>query len=131
RLKDSRGALAAAQRAEKVGSEDPVVCHALAMYYSESGEFGRAARLEARVAEGSQSDTEATARAAGLYLNAGDIENALRLARKSATEHVSAAHEDLLGRALVASGRSSEGIQHLPSELQLAHAAQTIAFDYQ
>src|SRR3954465_5301065 len=130
RLKDRKRASAAAETAEKVGSQDPIVCHALAMYYSESGELGRAAQFEARFAESSKSDAEATARAATLYLDAGNTENALSLARKSVTQKASAAHEDLLGRALVASGQVIEGTQHLRSAHQLAPADPKIAFDY-
>jgi Flp pilus assembly protein TadD len=120
----------AAQKAEKVGSQDPIVCHALAMYYSESGQSGRAAQFEARLAESPKSDPDATARAAALYLNAGDTEESLVLARKSVAQQPSAAHEDLLGRALVASGQLVEGTQHFRSAAQLAPTDAKIAFDY-
>ena len=130
RLKDSRRAVAAAKSAEKVGSQDPIVCHALAMFYSESGEIGTAARFEAQFAESPKSDAEATARAANLYLQAADTASAISLARKSVLRQPSAAHEDLLGRALVASGQLPEGIQHLRNAFQLAPADAGIAFDY-
>ncbi|MFL6449398.1 MAG: tetratricopeptide repeat protein [Bryobacteraceae bacterium] len=130
RLKDRNRASTAAETAEKVGSEDPIVWHALAMYYSESGEFGKAGRLEARFAESPKSDPEATARAAGLYLNAGETDSALSLARKSAAQQISAAHENLLGRALAASGQLTEGTQHLGNARQLAPGDPKIAFDY-
>jgi tetratricopeptide (TPR) repeat protein len=53
RLKQPQRASAAAKTAEKIGSADPIVCHALAMYYSESGEFARAFAL-AQTAEKQQ-----------------------------------------------------------------------------
>lgn len=130
RLKDSRRALAAAKSAEKAGSQDPVVCHALAMFYSESGEIGTAARLEARFAESSKSDAEAQARAASLYLEAAEPATAVGLARKAVDRQPSAAHENLLGRALVASGQVPEAVQHLQRAAALAPADPTIAFDY-
>ena len=40
----------AAENAEKLGGKDPVVCHALAMYYSETGQPERAAKLDAQIA---------------------------------------------------------------------------------
>jgi Flp pilus assembly protein TadD len=130
RLKDPQRSLAAARSAEKVGSRDPIVCHALAMYYTDSGNFARAAQFEARFAESSKSDPDATARAAALYLNAGDNQNALSLARKSALQQHSAANEDLLGRALIASGQLTEGTLHFQDAARPAPADPRIAFDY-
>ena len=130
RLKNPQRASMAAQTAEKLGSNDPIVCHALAMYYSEVGEFGRAAQLEARFSESPRADTEATARAAGLYLNAGELQTGLALARKAVTQQASAAHENLLGRALAASGDSNGGSQHLRAAWELARTDPAIAFDY-
>lgn len=43
-------ASAAAEKAEKIGGRDPVVGHALAMYYSETGQLQHAAKLDAQVA---------------------------------------------------------------------------------
>src|SRR5437763_2619452 len=86
RLKDPQRASAAAETAEKLGSQDPVVCHALAMYHSETGNFGKAAQLEQRFAASPKSDPDATGRAAALYLNAGNTEQALVLARKSESQ---------------------------------------------
>jgi tetratricopeptide (TPR) repeat protein len=51
RLKEPQQAALAAQAAEKTGSENPIVCHALAMYYSESGQFARAAQFETKYAK--------------------------------------------------------------------------------
>ena len=130
RLKDPQRALAAARSAEKVGSQDPIVCHALAVYYSESGNFRKAAEFEARFAESPQSDPEATARAAGLYLNAGESQQSLTLARRAVAQQASAAHENLLGRALVASGNAREGSQHLRAAWELARTDPGITFDY-
>ena len=43
-------ASAAAEKAERFGGRDPVVGHALAMYYSETGQLQHAAKLDAQVA---------------------------------------------------------------------------------
>jgi Flp pilus assembly protein TadD len=53
RLKHPEQAAAAARSAEKVGSENPVVTHALAIFYTESGEPARAFAL-AQTAENQQ-----------------------------------------------------------------------------
>jgi len=46
RLKEPEKASAAAETAEKSGGGDPLVAHALAMYYSEAGDLARAAQFE-------------------------------------------------------------------------------------
>ncbi len=130
KLKDRQRASVAAATAEKVGSQDPIVCHALAMYYSEAGELGRAAQFEARFADSPKSDPDATARATTLYLGAGNTEKALALAHKSVAKQPSAANEDLLGRVLVASGQLVEGAQHFRVAASLSPADPKIAFDY-
>jgi tetratricopeptide (TPR) repeat protein len=43
-------ASAAAEKAEKIGGRDPIVEHALAMYYAEVGEIQHAARLDPQIA---------------------------------------------------------------------------------
>ena len=51
RLQEPQLAASAAESAEKSGGDNPVVCHALAMYYSKTGEFARAGKFEERFAE--------------------------------------------------------------------------------
>lgn len=43
-------ASSAAETAEKIGGRDPVVSHALAIYYSEAGQLAHAARLDSQIA---------------------------------------------------------------------------------
>jgi Flp pilus assembly protein TadD len=45
-------AAAAAETAEEIGGRNPVVSHALAIYYSEVGQLSRAAKLDAQIAFG-------------------------------------------------------------------------------
>jgi Flp pilus assembly protein TadD len=52
RSKEPTLAAAAAEKAEKLGGHDAVVRHALAMYYSETGQFVRAAKLDPEIAFG-------------------------------------------------------------------------------
>src|SRR5689334_20663364 len=88
-------------------------------------------KLESPDAERSRSEVliigNARARAAVFYLNAGDSEHALSLARKSAVQQHSAANEDLLGRALIASGQLTEGTLHLQNAARLAHSRRPAA----
>jgi Flp pilus assembly protein TadD len=50
RANEPKLASAAAETAEKIGGADPVVSHALAMYYSEVGQLDHAAKLDAQIA---------------------------------------------------------------------------------
>lgn len=50
RANEPQLASAAAEKAERIGGRDRVVSHALAMYYSEVGDFRHAAKLDAQIA---------------------------------------------------------------------------------
>jgi tetratricopeptide (TPR) repeat protein len=130
RLKQPHLANTAAQTAEKAGAHDPIVAHALAMFYTTTQQYARAAAFEKQFAEGPQADSGALGRAAGLYLNAGDPKEALPLAEKASIEHPSPDEEDVLGRALIASGDVPGGSQHLADAWNGAKNNPQIAFDY-
>jgi tetratricopeptide (TPR) repeat protein len=68
----------AAGRAGHLAAADSPVQHALAMFYSETGDFGKAAEAERRYASGPGADAGAAASAAGLLLRAGDVEQAIQ-----------------------------------------------------
>ena len=67
RLKQPQQAAVAAEAAEKTGSENPIVCHALAIYYSESGQLARAAQFETKYAKGAWEAAKADPQAAFHY----------------------------------------------------------------
>jgi len=63
RGKQTDQAKAAARRAETLAGDDPVVQHALAIFFSETGDFARAADLERRFASSKTADPQAAASA--------------------------------------------------------------------
>jgi tetratricopeptide (TPR) repeat protein len=77
RLKQPSLAHTAAEKAEQNGAGNPVVAHALASYYADSGQFARAAALESEYAKSPTADSGASGRVAGLYLNANEPKKAL------------------------------------------------------
>ncbi len=83
RLKLPDQASEAARTAEKTGADNPLVCHALALFYSETGQLARAAEFEEKFAESPQADKGALARTAHLYLNAGEAQQALPFAQRA------------------------------------------------
>jgi tetratricopeptide (TPR) repeat protein len=130
RLKLPEQASAAAQTAEKTGADNPLVCHALAMFYSETGQLRRAAEFEQKFAESPKADAHSLERAAGLYLGAGEAQKALQLAEQAVSHGSTPEKENLLGNALVAAGRKDEGEKHLQAAWGGAKTDERIAFDY-
>ena len=130
RLKESALASSAALEAERIGADNPVVCHALAKYYSETGNFAEAAKLENVFAQSSEADSGALSRAAELYLRAGQNKPALTLAFEAQRRVGSAPNEDLLGQALLANGQAKEAASHLESAWKVDNTNPQIAFDW-
>jgi Flp pilus assembly protein TadD len=62
----------AAQKAESFGADDPLVTHALALYYSQSSRPLKAAQLESKYAAANSSDTGAKQRAGEWYFAAAE-----------------------------------------------------------
>jgi Flp pilus assembly protein TadD len=62
----------AAEKAESFGSGDPLVAHALALYYSQSSRPLKAAQLEAKYAAANPGDTAAPKRAGEWYFAAAE-----------------------------------------------------------
>lgn len=83
---DQARAAAAAQKAEANAHGDPVLEHALALYYSRAGDFGDAARDEEIYAASVKADREAKARAAAWYIAAGDDKKASALAKQVSSD---------------------------------------------
>jgi tetratricopeptide (TPR) repeat protein len=130
RLKRSEAAESAAGKAEKFGSENPAIDHALAIYYTREGKFGHAAELEQKFADSERADPDAQARVASLFLDAGKTAEALTSAQKAVDKHPSPATENLLGRILIASGNAGDGEIHLRIAWEGAKTDSTFAFDY-
>ncbi len=130
KLNDKAQALQSAGKAAQYSSGNPAVLHGLAIFYAEAQEFAKAAELEKQYAESPAADRDAAARAAQLYLNAGDAREALALAQNNAAANSSAASEDLLGRAQAANGNGEEGLRHLAAAYKADPVSGPIAFDY-
>lgn len=130
RLKQPGAAASAAGKAENFGADNPAIDHALAIYFTRTGEFRHAAELEQKFAASVRADPEAYQRVANLFLNAGDLPDALSAAEKAVAQHSSPAAENVLGRALIAAGKSADGEAHLNAAWQGAQTDSRIAFDY-
>ena len=67
---------------------------------------------------------------ANLFLEGGDVPDALAAAQKEAAEHPSSQAEDVLGRALLASEKTGEGLAHLEAAWKSAKTDPQVAFHY-
>lgn len=130
RLHDLPKSSDAADRAEKLGANDPLVCHALSMYYSEVDQPARAAPLEQKFAESPRADAAALARAAGLYLAAGANDQAYALAERALQQHPSPAAEGVLGRVLMVKGQTQDAIPHLENAWNSMRPDEDATFTY-
>lgn len=100
-------AQSAASKVEALAKE-PAILEGLALYYSETENYGIAAELEARYAE---TKPESASRAVELYLRAGKPQPAIQTARKALTTYDRAELHDLLGKAYQADGNPAEAIR--------------------
>ena len=131
RLREPKLAQQAAETAEQLGgASDPVLAHALAMYYSEAGDSAHAAKLEAIYAQSDRADRNALSRAASFYLEAGNAPAALNFAKKAVERESSPANQDLMGRVLEATGKPGEAAPYLESAWQADKTDPRIAFDW-
>jgi tetratricopeptide (TPR) repeat protein len=103
----------AAGRAARLAPADSPVQHALAMFYSETGDFAKAADAERQYASSQGADAGAAARAAELWLRAGDAEQAVRWAKTALERGDTAQTHHLLGMAYAAANRGDEAEREL------------------
>jgi Flp pilus assembly protein TadD len=129
RSKQADPANAAAKRAESLAADDPVVQHALAIFFSETGDLARAADLERRFASGKAADPQAAARAAMLSLQAGEPQQAITWARAALSQSDSADMHHLLGKAEEATNQPEAALAELSKAVELAPYDEGFTFD--
>ncbi len=120
----------AATRAEMMGKNNPVVAHALAMYFSEAGQPDRAASFEEEFARSEKADSNALARAAGLYLDAGALEKADALSKRALEHHPSPLAQLVAGRVLLAQGHGEQALEPLKKAWEAKPNDGAITFEY-
>jgi len=119
RLKQPAAAAAAAEKAEKLGPDDPVTLHALAFFYAEQAKFSKAGDMEARCAAKDDKDAAATTRAMLDYLRAEQPKKAIDLALATPGWEGRADIRNLLGKAYDADGQILKVLPELREAVQL------------
>lgn len=130
RLHEKQKSASAAQRAEQLGGDNPLVCHALAMYYSEADQPGRAAPFEQTFAESKRADPAATGRAASLFLAAKATDQAYALATSALQKQPSPFNESVMGHVLLAKGQEQEAVPHLRKAWEANPGDEAATFEY-
>ncbi len=108
-------AASAAAQAEKYSQDNPLLSHALALYYSRAGEYAKAAADERRYAGSQGADPAANTRVARWFLQAADVQAAVPFAEKAAASDESTGFE--LAQILLKQQRFTEAAQVLEAGL--------------
>jgi tetratricopeptide (TPR) repeat protein len=120
---------AAAKRAEALAATDPVVEHALAIFFSGTGDFAKAADMERQFAASKSADSQAAARAATLSLQAGEPEQAITWAKAALAQGDTADLHYLLGKAEEAANQPEAALADLRRTVELAPENEGYTFD--
>lgn len=120
-----------ASEAARLGADDPLIQHALSMFYADHGDPAEAARWEEKFAQGERGDHDAYLRAVTLYLQADMPLRAAEVAEAAlATETgKSALIHNALGKAYTTSGRAEDGLRHLKLAVETEPYQESLHFD--
>ncbi len=105
-------ALRHAEEAARIGEDDPVIQHALAMFHSDVGNWGEAAKWEEQFALG-PGGAEAYSRAANLYLMAKMPLRAASVGEAGLRVSKQGDLYSVVGKAYAMAGREVDGLRHL------------------
>ena len=129
KAKDTASGNEAAGKASRLAAPDSPVQHALAMYYSETGQYAKAANAERHYASSKGADPDAAGRAAELSLHAGEIEPAVQWARTALQHADTASMHHLLGQAHAAANRPADAEREFRAALDRDPTQEPYAFD--
>jgi tetratricopeptide (TPR) repeat protein len=119
----------AAEKAGQLAAGDPVILHGLGLFYSESGNYEKAADCEAAYAAQTPRDAAAYPRALQLYLQAGKPKAAIDLARKALIRENSAGLRNLLGKAYEMDSQHAEALREMREAVRLNPYDESYVFD--
>ncbi len=123
-----RQAAAAAGRAASLGGNEPLIQRGLAIFYTEAGEWDRAARFESAYAAAT-GDRDAAVHAVMLFLQAGRAEAAIETAQRALAADNHAKLRDALGKAYRAAGDPGKALEAFQEAIRLNPYEEEYYFD--
>lgn len=120
-----------ASEAARLGGDQPLIQHALAMFYTDFGDLAEAARWEERFAGGEMGSEEAYLRTMSLYMQAGMPLKAasVGVAAIDSGSVDSAAMHNVLGKAYTMAGNLDDGLRHLKLAVQSNPYEESMHYD--
>lgn len=118
-----------AAEAARLGRDDPLIQHALAMFHAEYGNWAEAARWEEMYARGSDGSEEAYLRTVSLYLQADMPLQATKVGQAALEHGDSGALHNALGKAFTMANRPTQGLRHLELAVEALPYEESVHYD--
>jgi tetratricopeptide (TPR) repeat protein len=119
KLNKAELAATSAQKAGQLAPDDPVILRGLVLFYSENGDYKRAADTQIHVASQAPAEPGAYERAIQFYLQAKEPKLAIDAAQKALAKEDRAALRKLLGEAYEMDGRPDEAFREMREAIRL------------
>ncbi len=121
-------ARSSANKANTAAPADPLVCHGLAYFYTESGDPAKAAVNEVCYAAKNPRDRDAFPRAMDLYLAAGQPKAAIEAGRKALANEDRADVHNLMGEAYEMDGQPEAAVTEMRQAIKLNRYEESFYF---
>ena len=118
-----------AAEAARLGKDNPLIQHALAMFHTEYGSWAEAANWEEKYARGSDGGQDAYLRAISLYLQADMPLQASKLGEAALELGGSGELHNALGKAFTIANRPVEGLRHLELAVDALPYEESVHYD--
>lgn len=116
-------------QAARFGEDDPLIQHALAMFYSDYGNWAEAAKWEERFARSERGDRDAFLRTVSLYLQADMPLKATEVGTAALERGTSPELHNALGKAFTMAGQLEAGIRHLKLAVEADPYEESLHYD--
>ena len=118
-----------AEEAVRLGGDDPLIQHALAMFYTDYGNWAEAARWEEKFARGDRGNEDAYLRTVSLYLQADMPLKAAEVGQAALELGETGRLHNALGKAFAIADRPQQGLKHLQLAIEKTPYEESFHYD--